>query len=149
MGKESIAIRSRFTAVPPVAVDGDFPYILVDASGAIIVSPSAAVGVTTFDSGADVTNIVASAVAATLFSIYGFNNSGAVRFVHFFDLAALPANGTAPDWVPIRVPDQADFALIFAKGYAAAAGIVVASSSTYATLTITLGADMWFSGEYL
>jgi len=144
-----VKVKGRYTLVPPVAVDGQFPYLSVDPSGAIIVSPSSAVGVTPFDSGGDVTNLVASAAPATLFSVFGFNNSAAVRYVHIFDLAALPADGTVPDFMPFRVPSVTNFSIQFAKGWAAANGIVIASSSTYATLTITLGVDMWISGEML
>ena len=149
MSGKPVRIQGRYSAAPPVAADGEFPYLLLDASGAIIVSPSAAIGVTLFDSGADVTELVASAAAATLLSVFGFNNSANQRYVHIFDAAALPAPGTPPDWAPISVPTVTNFALVFAKGFAAANGVVIASSSTYATLTITGAADMWISGEML
>jgi len=142
-------MRGRYSAALPVAADGDHPKLAVDAGGRLIASPGSFGGtVTPYDSNGDVTNLVVSAAAATLHSVYGYNNNVAARWVQFHDAAALPANGTLPSFVSIPVGAEEPFAWMYAKGWVAANGIVIAMSTTRATLTVVGAADLWVSGEY-
>lgn len=149
MGKEhTSAILGRYSLAAVAVPDQSFAFVLLDAGARIVVSPSSSgAPIVAFNSGADVTNLVVKAAPGVLHSVFGANNAAALRYVHIFNLVALPANGTAPGFTPIIVPPATNFSVVFPRGRTFATGIVIASSSTYATLTITLAADMWLSGE--
>jgi hypothetical protein len=93
------------------------------------------------------TNHVISAAACKVKSIKALNNSGANLWLHVFDAAALPANGTVPSRCPIPVlagqvngdswPGSTGFTV----------GCVAALSSTLSTLTVIVAADGWFDAE--
>jgi hypothetical protein len=94
---------------------------------------------------------VASLVLATgrrrLFGLQGVNNNAAATFVHIFDATALPANGAVPQ-VIIRAAATDNFSAYFGSvGRWFNQGIVVANSSTLATLTLST-ADLWLDGQF-
>lgn len=82
------------------------------------------------------TNAVGKAAAGNLYAVYGYNGNAATRYIHIFNATALPANGTAPTLAPIAVPTGQTFSLDLAGyGIYFSTGIVVATSTTLATLT--------------
>lgn len=138
-----------FVAVPPALVDGQRANLRVDSDAVLLVRDTGPLAVVTaFDSGADVDSAVIKAAAGNLFQITAFNANAATRFLHIFDLAAVPANGTAPDWVPIPVPTNQSVAHFFGEeGLPFGTGITIAVSTTRTTLTLA-GADMWISARF-
>jgi hypothetical protein len=95
--------------------------------------------------------LVSSLVFATgrrrLFGLQGVNNNAAATFVHIFDATALPANGAAPR-VIIRAAGSDNFSAYFGSvGRWFDQGIVIANSSTLATLTLST-ADLWIDGQF-
>ena len=75
-----------------------------------------------------------------------FNNNGSTRYLQVFDAAALPANGVVPDLV-IAVTTGATVQIPLTGRVPFATGIVLAISTTAATLTIG-AADALFSATY-
>ena len=128
-----------------------FRFVRVNAAGELVIATLGATPIVTddvewplADSGAFATNLVVSATARRWRALNVRSSAAADRFLHIFNAAALPPNGTAPSYCPLRVPPggQAGYAVppvLFGTG------IVVASSTTEATLTLTGAADMWFS----
>ena len=142
----------HFAVAAPVPVDGNYVHQRCDANGALLVNSSgASAAVSRFSSGADVDSLVIKASAGQLLQIDALNANAAVRFLHIFDLAAVPANGTAPDYNPLPVTGGGAGVVAFFwgdSGLPMGTGIVVAVSTTRVTLTLA-GADMWISGRFL
>ncbi len=92
-------------------------------------------------------SFVVSAVPCTLVQATVINNSGVDVWLHIFDLAALPIDGTAPDRTPIPVGAADVNGIEWTRGTVMAVGCVVALSSTLATLTLIAGDDGWFDAE--
>lgn len=87
--------------------------------------------------------------AGTLFGLSGFNSKGSAQFVLVFDLpsAALLTAASIPV-VVVTAPTVANFSVDFGfYGRAFRSGIVIANSSTSATLTAG-SADCWFDAQY-
>lgn len=129
----------------------------LDSDGRIIVTnvPVPNPNVTKFDSGADVASAIIKASPGTLLDIFGVNGLAAatpptnVRYLHFFDAVAVPANGTAPEWVAPPIQGQQPIAFTFPDGgLPFITGIVMAVSTTRTTLTLA-GADMWLSARFI
>jgi hypothetical protein len=95
--------------------------------------------------------LVSSFVLATgrrrLFGFNGVNNNAAATFVLVFDATALPANGAVPrNWV--RAAGSDNFSAYFGSvGRWFDQGIVIANSSTLATLTLST-ADLEIDGQF-
>lgn len=90
----------------------------------------------------------ASSGAKTVRSIYVSSKAAAAGFVFIFDAASLPANGTVPDFPPVPIPAGPAFVSVpIDEGRSHATGLVVAFSSTQATLTIGT-ADCWFEAHW-
>jgi hypothetical protein len=95
--------------------------------------------------------LVSSLVLATgrrrLFGLQGVNNNAAATFVLIFDATALPANGAVPRmWV--RAAGSDNYSAYFGSvGRWFDQGIVVANSSTLATLTLST-ADLEIDGQF-
>lgn len=104
--------------------------------------------VSPYDSSGLVTGYVVKASSGVLYSVFGYNNAAAVRYVQLFNLAAVPLDGVVPDFVSVPIPAGSPFSITFVKGWVASSGIVLVSSSTLLTKTITGVADVWFSGEF-
>lgn len=149
-GKD-VRILGQISSAPPVLTGNGFAHIQINANGALLVSTSPAPSSPTsaYDSAALATGDVIKAAAGNLIRIFGFNNSGSTRYFQLFDAAAVPADGTVPDWLPIQVPTLQPFAMDLGAGLGFSLGISWASSSTLATKTITGAADMWVSAQYL
>jgi hypothetical protein len=141
------AVQGEVMAPLPTLADGDVSPLALDTSGRLIVSPGVMGAVSPYDSGGVVASLVVKASAGVLHSIFGYNNAAGTRYIQLFNLAALPANGVAPDFAPIVVPAGGNFSVEFAKGWVASAGIVLVSSTTILTKTIS-AAEVWFSGEF-
>jgi hypothetical protein len=95
--------------------------------------------------------LVSSLVLATgrrrLFGFQGVNNNAAATFVLVFDATALPSNGAVPRmWV--RAAGSDNFSAYFGStGRWFDQGIVIANSSTLATLTLST-ADLEIDGQF-
>lgn len=97
-----------------------------------------------YDSQGVLTGEAVKATPGALVSLRGHNYSGSTRYIHLFNAAAVPTNGTAPSILPIAVAAGADFSLDIPKdGVWFTTGIAWASSQTRDTLTITGAADVW------
>jgi hypothetical protein len=143
------AVQGEVMAPLPTLADGDVSPLALDTSGRLIVSPGVlGAAVSPYDSAGVVASLVVKASAGVLHSIFVYNNAAATRYIQLFNLAALPANGVVPNFIPIEVPAGSNGSVEFAKGWVASAGIVLVSSTTILTKTITVAADVWFSGEY-
>ena len=90
---------------------------------------------------------VISTAACRMRSVKAMNSGGADLWLHVFDAAALPSNGTAPDRTPIPVPAGDVNGDTWEGGTALASGCVAALSSTLATLTLVGSNVGWFDAE--
>jgi hypothetical protein len=134
-------------AAPPVLGDGDAVAFQLDASGNLKVAVASTTSSSQkFVSAAYEASHV-SAGAKTMQSVYVSSKAAAAGFVFIFDAAALPANGTLPDFPPIPIPAGPSFVSADGLDRVMANGIVVAFSSTQATLTLAT-ADCWFEGHF-
>jgi hypothetical protein len=85
--------------------------------------------------GALAASLVAAAGPARLYSVTVFNTNAAAQYIQVHDAAAVPANGAVPK-LCMAVPGGGQGSFDFGDGRITATGIVVANSSTAATLTI-------------
>ena len=138
-----------FVAVPPVLVNGDRANLRVDSDAILLVRNVGPLAVVTaFDTGADVASAIIKAAAGNIFSITAHNSNAAIRFLHIFDLVAVPAPGTAPDWVAPPVGPSENVSFFFGElGLPFGTGITIAVSTTRTTFTAA-GADMWISARF-
>lgn len=137
-----------FLAAPPVRANGQAGPLLSDSAGNLKVAsvPVAPTAGNRFTSVAYEASHV-SAGAKALRAAFVSSKAAAAGFLFVYDLAALPANGTLPDFPPIPIPVGPAFvSLDLAEERAMANGVVLAFSSTQATLTIGT-ADCWFEGH--
>lgn len=85
--------------------------------------------------------------AGRLYGFGGFNNKGSAQFILAFDVAAVPATGTVPVYV-LTAAASSNFGVYWgSSGRWFDRGIVLANSSTAATLTGG-SADCWFDAQY-
>jgi len=94
----------------------------------------------TANSGALAKSLVVSAVPGRLFSVSVWNNAVADRYIQLHDAASLPADSAVPKLV-FKCPADSEKARDYVDGRIFATGIVVAVSTTAATLTITTTND--------
>jgi hypothetical protein len=90
-----------------------------------------------------VTSLVVLDKPGTLITGLVYNDSASTRYIQFFNATTLPADTTVPALPPLVVAAGTNVALDVFTGVYFDTGIVVASSSTDATLTITGAADMF------
>ena len=91
------------------------------------------------------TSLVIKASPGKLLMLTAYNNNGAARFIQLFNATALPGNGAVPVMI-ISVPTLGTFSFPIPNlsGMDFSTGIVVANSTTAATLTVG-SADSWFT----
>lgn len=147
MEGQTILMRGRYSAVLPVAADGNHPKLALDQGGRILVSPGILGTVAPFNSAGDVTRLIVKAAPGVLHSVYGYNSNAATRWIQFHDSAGIPALGAVPSFVAIPAAANSPFSWVYSRGFIASIGIVICTSTTRATLTAG-AADMWVSGEY-
>ncbi len=94
------------------------------------------------------TSGIIKATPAVFLEVNGVNNSGSTRYFQLFNSATVPADTATPFCVPVPVPANSAFSMRFESGLFLSTGLVWASSSTLATKTITLVADMWVTVTY-
>jgi hypothetical protein len=90
---------------------------------------------------------VISASPCALRSAKALNSSGSDMWLHVFDAASLPSNGTVPSRTPIPVSAGSVNGDTWAGGTLLATGCVLALSSTLSTLTLISTSDGWFDAE--
>ncbi len=100
------------------------------------------------DSQGVATSGIVKATPAVFLEVNGVNNSGSTRYFQIFDSATVPADASVPFCVPVPVPPNSAFSMRFDQGLFMHTGLCWASSSTFATKTITLVADMWVTVTY-
>ena len=94
-----------------------------------------------------VSSLVVCAGACRLYGFSGDNSKGSAQFILVFDAGAVPATGAVPS-VVVRVPASTSFSAYWGSvGRWFDRGVVLANSSTEATLTIG-SADCWFDAQY-
>ena len=97
--------------------------------------------------GANVISLVVCAGPARLFGFQGINSNAAARFIQVHDAISLPANGAVPT-VVITAAIAGNFGANFgSEGRWFDRGIVIATSTTLATLTAG-AADMWIDAQW-
>lgn len=85
-------------------------------------------------------NKVVKASAGRLFRVSAFNSSGGKVYLQVFDAIAMPLDGTIPTLAPVAIAADGTATIDFGtRGRPFTTGIVVAGSSTGATLTNTTG----------
>jgi hypothetical protein len=92
-------------------------------------------------------HVISTAPCAVRY-VKALNSGAGAAWLHVFDLAALPSNGTAPDRTPIPVAAGSVNGDTWGdRGTPFAVGCVVALSSTLDTLTLIAGSEAWFDAE--
>jgi len=91
--------------------------------------------------GGPVASLIVKASVGILYWVQIYNNNAAVRYLHIFDSATLPVNGTIPNVPPYSLPAtgaaiQPQFVDLGEAGLRFQNGIVIANSTTQTTLTI-------------
>lgn len=123
-----------------------FPWVQVTAAGAIVTAPGAppvAALCTRDDPGAAVASRVISVVPAVLAGFLFRSSVVFDRFLHVFDLAAVPADGAAPSIAPVCIPANGQGSLMLPESLFAV-GLCWASSTTENTLTLAgEAASLW------
>jgi len=99
------------------------------------------------NSGALAKSLVVSAVPGRLFSVSVWNNSVSDVYIQLHDAASLPSNGAVPKLV-FKCSADSEKARDYVDGRIFATGIVVAVSTTSATLTITTTNDCIIDATY-
>jgi len=99
------------------------------------------------NSGALAKSLVVLAAPGRLFSSTVWNDSVADRWIQLHDAASLPTNGTVPKIV-FKCLAASDRAVDYGDGRIFNTGIVVAVSTTSATLTITTTDDCIIDATY-
>lgn len=130
----------QYLAAAPALPNGALGPLRVDSDSVLLVRDTSGGGGITWNQTNDPADNfrVLTAAESHLLSIVGFNLSAFVRYLHIFDVAFLPANGTAPNYTPIEVLPLSNFALTCeptSAGFHFIAGITWAVSSTAGTLT--------------
>ena len=143
------AIKGRYSLVPPVAADGQFPFILTDAAGRILVASAASTGGLTNYNQAAANDRVVSATPTRPLLFFGRSVAAVTIYFMVFDAAVIPVvNGTAPIMTPLQVLAGAHFSLAL-EPVPTAVGLVWASSTTDVTLTLSGGADLLVTTQHL
>lgn len=127
---EGAAVRDNVTVVGGVRGDGKAQY----RAGSVAAGHSAALE----------TSRVVKATPGTLYWLEFYNTAGSVRYLQLHNAAALPSDGAVP---LLSIPVAATtgtLTRLFIPGIWCSTGIVLASSSTQATLTVS-SADGFFS----
>jgi hypothetical protein len=143
-------ILGNYVAAAPVVANGQYANPRVDSDAILLVRTVGAftTPITRYDSQGDAAGVVVKAVAGELLQVTAYNASASTRYLQIHDVAAVPANGTVPDWTPIPVLAGETIAHYFGEaGLPMSVGIVLVTSSTRVTLTIA-AAEMWFSARY-
>jgi hypothetical protein len=97
--------------------------------------------------GANVVQITVASGPARLYGFQGINSNAAARFIQVFDTPSAVANGAVPQ-VVITAAIAGNFSAFFGDtGRWFDRGIVIATSSTLATLTLG-SADMWIDVQW-
>lgn len=127
---------------------GLFPYCATNAAGQLIVAATYPASLELRDDpGAVAASRVVSAVPAVLAGLLFRSSSAADRYLQLFNAAAVPADGAAPSIAPVFVPAGGQGSLMLPAS-SFAVGLCWASSSTMATKTVTLAADLWVTTFY-
>lgn len=99
------------------------------------------------NTGALAKSLVVSAVPGRLFSVSVWNNSVSDVYIQLHDAASLPADTAVPKLV-FKCPADSEKARDYVDGRIFTTGIVVAVSSSAATLTLTLTDDCIIDATY-
>lgn len=127
---------------------GAFRFVRVDAAGRVVtVSGGAAIATVSKDQPTDQVEGVILAAPCIMLEVSGYNASGADRYLMLFDALAAPADGAPPEIMPIRVPAGGHFTRTWQFGREFKVGCAWVSSSTRATVTRTLAADMTIEAQ--
>jgi hypothetical protein len=138
-------VVAETAAASGVSAQADVRMVLWNASGLTPPLPPRR-----YNSGGLLTNQVIATTTARLIDIWAFNAAAATRFLQLFDLIALPVDTTVPEISAIPVPPGGVAAYTFGEESAQAftRGLVWCSSTTQATKTITLAADLNVSARW-
>ncbi len=152
----ALKLSARYLASPGTLGDKQAGPVRCNDEAVLLVDPvprgvlPVALGVpSSFNSPGKIAEAVVVTGAATLLDIFVFSDANQTRYVHVFDAAAVPADGTEPTLPPLRVLRRNNAEHLFAggQGHAFADGIVVVLSTTRAQLT-KAGADMFLNVQY-
>ena len=119
-----------------------------NAGGDLVVAWAGAAPLPTaqIDSAGDAASLVVTAAAGVLRELDLCCGAIATHWIQFFDAAALPANGTVPAFPPFQMFTTSSLA--WRGTWRAVNGIVVAASTTRATLTVAVGPVIWMNARF-
>jgi hypothetical protein len=144
LGVQSLTRTSR-------SADGDYTPLAVDAAGAmfnaVVPEANSAWACSNYAALAATSGVIKNG-PGKLYGVTVTNDNAAARYIQFFNLTAVPANGTAPLFtikLGIGAVIQLDFSMM---GKYFSAGICWATSTTGATLTLG-AADAYVEARYL
>jgi len=144
----NVLMGAEHLTTPPTFADGAVGPLQVDANGNLKVTTSGAGALTSKTVSTAYESSRVRAGAATLRSVFVSSKAAAAGFIFIFDSATLPANATLPDFPPVPIPAGPAFISVdIAEGRPMVNGIVVAFSSTQATLTLGT-ADCWIEAHF-
>lgn len=112
--------------------------------------PSANIPVSNYTSAAFADKAVVSTVPVIVKEIRLTNAAGATRYMHLFNAAAVPADGSAPTVMPVAVINGASISYTFpGNGQYFSTGLCWCSSTTQATKTLGGATDIWIEIDYV
>jgi len=134
--------KLRYRRTPTPTADGQVVEQLADAYGRprVVVEQIAPPGIV-YARDIDVSSLVALETSGQLVELWGWNAGGSDVYVQLHDAATLPGNGAVPLEV-FKVAAGTSFAFSPSAPLPLASGLVVAASSSRATLTINLAATL-------
>lgn len=140
LGANGSSIATAANPVPIGGIDSSSTARPVLTSAAGNVQVSSAKG-TSYSSAALEISRVVSASACLVSKIRVQNINGATRYVHIFNAASLPGNGTVPTVMFTLTANSGGEVVFQIPTDRFSTGLVVAASSTQGTLTISATAD--------
>lgn len=140
LGVNGTSIATGANPVPVGGIDGSGTArpLLTSAAGNAQTAPAKG---TSYSSAALEISKVVSASACLVSKIRVQNINGATRYVHIFNAAALPGNGTVPTVMFTLTANSGGEVVFPIPTDRFSTGLVVAASSTQGTLTISATAD--------
>ena len=144
----------QYNSSPTAITPGSTGPVMVDQYGRLYTAPfvpvaGVSLGTTWADSGALVNSLNVKTTPGNLLQVVGFNDTASVVYLHIFNAASLPANGTAPR-TAFKIAANANFSFdLSARSRSFATGIVLAGSTTSATLTVSTNTPLFIGAEYV
>ena len=122
--------------------NGETAELWLARDGSVVVSKIDPARLIEYTSGALATSGQISNSAARLIELHVHNRNANERFLHLFNLTAVPVAGTTPRY-PLAIPGNSSASITFDARMTFATGIVWACSTTFDELAISETSDLW------